>query len=81
MTVVCRKARCPAGGTAASPLVYGVTIDHFGTYTPALVAAAALLLVSALFFLMLPRFRTIEGMEHQVQQEPGSSTKEISVRS
>ncbi|MDX3910600.1 MAG: MFS transporter [Sphingobium sp.] len=44
------------GGTAASPLLYGATVEYFGSYTPALVAAAAMLIVSALFFLMLPRF-------------------------
>lgn len=50
-------------GTAISPSLYGLAVDRFGSYTPALVGASLLLLVAASLFLMLPRFPTPQAIE------------------
>ena len=42
--------------TALSPTLYGLVFDATRSYTPALYGAAALLFMSALLFLALPRF-------------------------
>lgn len=43
-------------GAALSPTIYGVAVDRFGSYTPALTGASILLLIAALLFLRLPAF-------------------------
>lgn len=43
-------------GSAASPVIYGLIADGSGSYLAGLYAAAALLALSALLFLALPRF-------------------------
>ncbi|MET9327234.1 MFS transporter [Tsukamurella sp. NPDC003166] len=41
--------------TAISPLIYGQVKDHLGTYTPALIGSAALLVLSAVVLVLLAR--------------------------
>ena len=43
-----------AGGTALSPMYYGLAIDHFGDYTSGLLLGAAMLAASAILLFTLP---------------------------
>ena len=59
------------GGMALSPSVYGLVVDHAGSYVPALVGASIMLLAAASLFLTLPAFPAASslasgsGGEHQ----------------
>lgn len=45
-------------GIAISPSLYGLVVDQFGTYKPAIAGASILLLIAAGLFLKLPTFPT-----------------------
>lgn len=60
-------------GTAISPTLYGLCYDHFKSYDPVLLGAAALLGTAATGFLLLRRFPAAAGAtEHEA---PGAGQK------
>ena len=60
-------------GTAVSPSVYGIVVDVYGSYRPALALATALLIAASIVFLRLPSFQIVSATRFNAAATPAAN--------